>query len=103
MTYLFLVIALGLIMAVGQGGLVQLALIGAAIVGCTALLEGNLVTKREHAQPVHYDNIALLGPQARPALIGDLTSRTGLAVHRVEIEEIDLLKDAARLTVYYHA
>ena len=102
MTYLFLVIALGLLLAVGQGGLAQLALIGAAIVGCTALLEGNLVTKREHAQQVLYDNIALVNARSREALIGDLRSRTGLDVHRVDVQEIDLLRDAARLTVYYH-
>ena len=102
MTYLFLVIALGLLLAVGQGGLAQLALIGAAIVGCTALLEGNLVTKREHAQQVLYDNIALVNARSREALIGDLRSRTGLDVHRVDVQEIDLLRDAARLTIYYH-
>ncbi len=103
MTYLFLVIALGLIMAVGAGGLAQLALIGVAVVGCTALLEGNLVTRREHAQQVLYDNIKLVNAHSREDLIGDLRSRTGLDVHRVEVQEIDLLRDAARLTVYYHA
>jgi hypothetical protein len=103
MTYLVLVIALGLIMAVGQGGPAQLALIGAAVVGCTALLEGDLVTKREHAQQVLYDNIRLVNAHTRQDLIGDLRARTGLDVQRVEVQEIDLLKDAARLTVYYHA
>jgi hypothetical protein len=102
MTYLFLVIALGLIMAIGQGGLGQLALIGATVVACTYLLEGNLVARREHAQQVLYDNIALINARSRDALIGDLRSRTGLDVHRVEVQEIDLLRDAARLTVYYH-
>ena len=103
MTYLFLVIALGLVMAIAGGGWPALLLIGAALVGGTALLEGNLVTRREHAQPVHYDNIRLVSPGSRQALIGDLRARTGLDVHRVEIQEIDLLKDAARLMVYYHA
>jgi hypothetical protein len=103
MTYLFLVIALGLLMAVGGASLGQLALIGAAILACTALLEGDWVTRREHAQPVLYDNLALVGPQARQALLGDLRARTGLDVHRVDVHEIDLLRDVARLTVYYRA
>jgi hypothetical protein len=103
MTYLFLVIALGLVMAIAGGGWPALLLIGAALVGGTALLEGNLVTRREHAQPVHYDDIRLVGPGSRQELIGDLRARTGLDVHRVEVQEIDLLKDAARLMVYYHA
>ena len=103
MTYLFLVIALGLVMAIAGGGWPALLLIGAALVGGTALLEGNLVTRREHAQPVHYDDIRLVGPGSRQELIGDLRARTGLDVHRVEVQEIDLLRDAARLTVCYHA
>lgn len=103
MTYLFLVIALGLLLSIAAGGVALLALIGGTVVGCTALLEGNLVTKREHSQLVLYDNIKLVSAHARPELLGDLRVRTGLDVHRVEIQEIDLLKDAARLTVYYHA
>src|SRR5687767_13387779 len=71
MTYLFLVIALGLLMAVGQGGLAQLALIGATVLACTALLEGNLITRREHAQQVLYDNIRLVNAHTRQDLIGD--------------------------------
>ena len=102
MTYLFLVIALGLLMGIAGEGLAQLGLIGATVLACTWLLEGNWVARREHAQPVLYDNIRLVGPASRQELIGDLRSRTGLDVQRVEIQEIDLLRDAARLTVYYH-
>jgi len=35
-------------------------------------------------------------------LIADLRKRTGLEVHRFEVEKIDFLKDAARLTIYYY-
>lgn len=103
MTYLFLVIALGLLMAVGGGSLGQLAFIGGLVLACTQLLEGEWLTRREHAQPVLYDNIALVDARAREALLDDLRARTGLAVHRVDVHEIDLLRDVARLTVYYHA
>jgi hypothetical protein len=103
MTYLFLVIVLGLVMAIAGGGWPMLTLIALALVGGPALLEGELVTGREQSQPVHYDNIKLVGPRTRQELIGDLRQRTGLDVHRVEVQEIDLLRDAARLTVCYHA
>jgi hypothetical protein len=103
MTYLFLMIALGLIMAVSHSGWIELGLIGATLVTCTLLLEGSWITAREHAQEVLYDNIQLIGAPTRPELISDLKSRTGLDVHRVDIREIDMLKDSARLTVYYRA
>ena len=102
MTYLFLVIALGLLMAVGGGGWAGLALAGASVVACTLLLEGDWLTRRELSQTVLYENIALVGAQARQDLIGDLRRRTGLDVHRVDVQEIDFLRDAARLTVYYY-
>lgn len=103
MTYLFLVIALGLIMAISDGGPAELGAIGAIVLVGTHLLEGNWLARRELAQQVLYDNICLVGSQAQQDLIRDLRTRTGLNVHRVDVQEIDLLKDAARLTVYYHA
>ena len=37
----------------------------------------------------------------KPALVKDLRERTGLNIQRVEIQEIDLVRDAARLAVFY--
>jgi hypothetical protein len=38
---------------------------------------------------------------ARSELIADLRARTGLDVQRVDVLEIDYVRDAARLTLYY--
>ena len=103
MTYLFLVIALGLVMAIAGGGWPTLLAIAAVIVGGTQLLESDVLTRRELAQTVHYDNIRLVNARTRGDLLADLRERTGLDVHRVEVQEVDLLRDAARLTLYYYA
>ena len=102
MTYLFIVIALGLIMAVSEGNLITLVLIAGIVVLCTILLESNWLVKREYAQPVHYEKIELIHKDRQQELIADLNKVTGLEIHRIEIQEIDLLKDAARIIVYYH-
>jgi hypothetical protein len=102
MTYLFLVIALGLVMAIATGGWPVLLGIGVVLVGGTLLLESDALMRRELSQNVHYDNIKLVHAREREALLADLRERTGLDVHRVEVHEIDLLRDAARLTLYYH-
>jgi hypothetical protein len=99
MTYLFLVIGLGLLMAVAPGGVPTLAGIAAAILAGTALLEGGWLGGRERTQPVVYDNVSLLHAASRAALVEDLRSRTGLDVRHVEVEEIDFVRDTARLTV----
>jgi hypothetical protein len=103
MTYMFVVIALGLLMAISQGGWMEFAAIGAILLVSTAVLEGNLLAKRELAQEVWYDNVRLVQESSREALIADLKARTGLAVHRVDVRQIDFLRDSARLTVYYRA
>ena len=103
MTYLFLVIALGLIMAISDAGALQLGLIGVTLLVCIQLLESGWLAKRELRQQVLYDNIELVKAQARGELLEDLRERTGLNIHRVEVQEIDLLKDAAKVTVYYYA
>lgn len=102
MTYLFIVIAVGLIMAVSKEGWDQLLLIGGIVVLFTLLLESNWLIRREFSQQVFYEKIELIHIDKRNQLIEDLKQRTGLNIHRVEIQEIDLLKDAAHITVYYY-
>jgi hypothetical protein len=102
MTYLFIVIALGLIMAVSQGNILTLLLIAGIVVFFTVLLESNWLVKREYAQQIYYEKIELIHKERQLELIADLKKVTGLDIHRIEIQEIDLLKDAAKIIVYYH-
>jgi len=102
MTYLFLVIAIGLISAISKGHGSEQLLFNGVILTLTFLLESTLLMKKESAQSVLYERIELIPPQQRLELLSDLRIRTGLNIHRIEINEIDLLKDAARLTVYYY-
>lgn len=102
MTYLFVVIAMGLISSVSHGGWVQVALINGLILLLVQALEGNLFFRRELSKVITYDRIELIVPHKRADLLGDLRSRTGLAIHRVDIRDIDFLKDSAQITVYYY-
>lgn len=102
MTYLFMVIALGLITAASPDWL-QLLPIGLIMIGLTELLESGLFARRELVREVHYDNARLLAEPGQHELLADLRARTGLAVHRVDVQEIDFLRDAARLRVFYYA
>ena len=102
MTYLFLVIALGMLTSISHGTWMELVGIGAFVLGFTLLLESGILARREQAQRVQYDNITLLPVPARDALIADLRARTGLSVHRVDVREIDFLRESAQLTIYFH-
>lgn len=102
MTYLFLVIAIGLLSAISKGGWDELALLNGIILTATFLLESNWLIKKEFTKNIVYDNINLITPEKRTELLADLKKRTGFNVHRVEIQEIDFLKDATRMTIYFY-
>lgn len=102
MTYLFMVIALGLINAVAKAHWVAMLLVNGFILLLTFVLESNWLSKRECAQLVIYDNISLISPTRRPELLQDLSTRMGVAVHRCEMVTVDFLKDAATLKIYYY-
>lgn len=101
MTYVFMVIAVGLLVSVSRGGWQEMLLICVVIVLSTWLLEKGLFSGSEEVREILYERIELIHASRRQELIEDLRNRTGLEIRRVEIGEIDLLKDAAMLTVYY--
>lgn len=103
MTYIFVVIAVGMISAILPGDWRTLAVVNGAILLGVQLLEGAWIFRRESSKLVLYDRIDLILPERRADLLADLRERTGLPVHRVEVQDLDFLKDAAQLTIFYHA
>lgn len=103
LTYLFIMIGLGIINGVANKKVstAELLLVNGVIVGLTALLELPAAARRFGQTPMLYDNLALLRPDQREALLADLRNRTGLDVVRVGIHRIDFLRDAAEITVFY--
>lgn len=103
MTYLFLVIGVSVInsLANRRVSYAELLLTNAAIVLVTYLLEKVYLLKTESKKLIFYEKIELIKPDRREEMIADLTERTGLPIHRIEIERIDYLRDAARVYVYY--
>lgn len=102
MTYIFIVIAVGLMMSISKGGWDELSLIGLIIIILLAILESNWLIKPTYEQEIQYDRIELIPPSRRDELIADLKARTGLDISRVEIGKIDMLKDSVRIIIHYH-
>ena len=102
MTYLFVVIALGLMTAVGKGAYFEIGMLNALILVFVYALDGNLLVKNEMVQNISYNNIENVKPANRAALIEDLRAKTGLDIHKVDIEKIDLIKGTAVIKAYYY-
>lgn len=103
LTYLFILIGLGIINGVAsrEVSVAELFLANAVIAGFTAGLELGRRGHVEQSMPLCYDRLDLLHPGHEASLFADLRSRTGLAIVRVETERIDCLRDAAEITIHF--
>lgn len=102
MTYLFIVIALGLISAVNKGTFLETAIINLIILVAAYALDANIFMKNENMQKIQYENIELIKPGNRLLLMEDLKKRTGLNIHKISIGRINFLRDTAIITIYYY-
>ena len=109
MTYLFLVIAIGLMTAVIKLEDIEyyyefifIASANGFIILLTYLLESDILMKKEIARQVTYEKIELIKPENRAELIADLENRIGVKVNRISITKIDFLRDVAFIKVYYY-
>lgn len=102
MTYLFLVIAVGLLNAVIKGNIVELSIVNLLVFAIAYLVEDSpLMRFKENSKIIYFDNLDLIQPDKTELLIGELKIRTGLAITKVKIQEIDFLKKYATVIIYY--
>lgn len=109
MTYLFLVIAVGLINAItkikfadDQYEYAFLGIINALVIVVVLLLESKLFIKREGIKIVVYEKIELVNATNQSQLIEDLKTRTGLDIYKISVTKIDFLNDSAQIKIYYY-
>ncbi|MCX6294932.1 MAG: DUF4956 domain-containing protein [Bacteroidetes bacterium] len=102
MTYMFLVIAMGLITALSKGSWLELSFINTIILIFTFALETTFLMKKEVSKTVQYENIEMIKPAFRAELLTDLENRMGLKINRIAIGKIDFLKDTAIIRVYFY-
>jgi hypothetical protein len=109
MTYLFLTIAIGIVSAVtrlkGVEDLYEylfLIAIIAAMILVALTLESNWFMKQELFKTIYYEKIELIHPDKYNEFLEDLKSRTGIDIHRAEVQKIDFLRDTAQVKIYFY-
>ncbi len=103
LTYLFIVIGLGILNAVANHkiSLAELLTVNAVIAGVAVVIELRPAARRHGSTPMVFDTLELLQRGRDAELIADLTRRTGLDIVGVQLHRIDMLRDAAEITVFY--
>jgi hypothetical protein len=103
MTYLFIVITIGVINALSgaEVSYAELLFTNVALVGLTYFLETywrkNLLVRIT----IEYEKIENIKPENHDTLLADLKERTGLNIQSFEFRRMNFLRDTARIRIYY--
>lgn len=101
MTYLFLTTAIAVINGIAANiSYTELVVSNLLIILVVAICEKLKIIHLE-MRKVRYDNVELIAPDREEELIADLEKRLGLKIEKVEIKDVDFLKDAANIYIYY--
>lgn len=103
MTYLFIVIGISVMNALANKKISYSELLFANMmfILITYSLEKIWLLKHETRKTITFEKIELIVPEKRAELLVDLKKRTGLNITRVEIRNIDFLRDTASVRIYY--
>jgi hypothetical protein len=104
MTYLFVCITvpfMNSLFLVTRVTFTELIVLNLLVFVSVFALERLLGSPTERSRKVLYEKIELIKPESEKEMLADLRERTGLDIRRVEIEEIDFLRDTVEILVYY--
>ncbi len=103
MTYLFIVITIGVINALSNSevSLAALLFTNIALVSLTYFLETYWQKNLLVRITIEYEKIENIKPEKRDTLLADLKERTGLNIQSFEFRRMNFLRDTARIRVYY--
>ena len=101
MTYLFLVITMALLAAVGNMHHLELVFLNLLVIVLALVLETRVLLPRHSEREVEYEKIENVHRDRRELLIADLRERTGLDVFRVDVVSVSYLRDTAMLRMHF--
>ena len=104
MTYLFIIIALSVMNALvnKKVSLTEMIFANLVVVVATYGLERIWLLRHEYRKTVTYERIDLIVPEKREELIADLEKRTGVNINRIEIGQIDFLRDTTLIRIFFY-
>ena len=102
MTYLFIVITIGVINALSSSEVsyAELLFTNVALVGLTYFLETYWQNNLHVCHNVEYEIIENIKPENHEKLLFDLEDRTGFSIKHFEIGRINFLRDTIQIRIY---
>jgi len=103
MTYLFVVIGVSIINSLANKKMSYAEILSAnlIIVFVLVLIEKYWALKQVVSKAIIYENIENIKPENQHLLKFDLEKRTGLTINKINIGDVDFLRDIAKVTIFY--
>jgi hypothetical protein len=102
MTYIFIVMTLGLINSSMDGQYFEIIGINLMILTAVYFVDGGRFMRNQKTKTLEYQGLENIHPEKQYLLIKDLKERTGLNIQRISIEHIDLIKERIEIKIYYN-
>lgn len=104
MTYLFIVIGVSVINSLANKKMSysEILIANTLIIFVLTILEKFWHLKHEVSKKITYGNIENIKPENYSLLKLDLEDKTGLVINRISVGDIDLNKNASKVTIYYY-
>ena len=105
MGYFFLTVTVGIINALANlsDTLLLLIICNVIVLLLTYILDGHLGLEHESYEEINYDRMDLIQPEKRNEMLQNLRERTGLSIHRVKFQKIDLCKNMVNIHAFYYS
>jgi hypothetical protein len=103
MTYLFIVITIGVINALNNNevGFSELLFANVSIVALTYFLEKYWENNLLYSKTVVYENTDIIKPENHEKLIAELIDKTGLSITSCKIGRINFIENRVNIKFYY--
>ncbi len=104
MTYLFVIIGVSVINSLANQKMSYAEIVGAnvAVVIALYIMEKIWVVRSLTLKNIEYEKIENIKPENYEILKKDLETRTGLAIEEIKVNNIDFVKDSAKITIKYY-
>ena len=104
MTYLFVIIGVSVINSLANQKMSYAEIVGAnvAVVIALYIMEKIWVVRSLTLKNIEYEKIENTKPENYEILKKDLETRTGLAIEEIKVNNIDFVKDSAKITIKYY-
>lgn len=102
MTYLFIIMTIGLINSIMKGSYIEIIGLNAIIIGAVFIVDGNKLMRNQKTKTIEYNSLEHIQPDQHNVLIEDLRKRTGLDIQKISIEDIDFGRNKVIIRIYFY-